>query len=221
MRLLLLSYMRLTHTAPLSQKQMLVDQVSAGLSRRASQQELLEKGVLKRPPTESKSIAAPAVALEKALNLERVGERIAQSINVYVNVASQGSPSKADSDAPAGPSLKERMQTYMTAARESSGAPKTPSIGPGIRERMRAYKEATISKTPAKEEVESKMVDSPTSIKDRMQTFEQEPTQSKSSSPRSPVVGGPSLKERMAAYQENATKKAVDIDPTEEGAKTE
>jgi hypothetical protein len=225
-----------------------VDHVSAGLSKRSSQQELLDRGVLKRPTTESNVIAGVAVVLEKALVSDKVSEKIAERVRAYVGNVS-GDKSSGPKDVEIGSTLKDRMSAYMTAVKESNSSPKSPSLGEGIKERMKAYEDATksspkLEKSPVIiNKVESPKIteaidlapptsitiDSPTSgtespkasLKERMNAY-QEAVQGKSS-PKSPVAAGPSLKERMAAYQETATvssvKKQVDISPSGEGVK--
>jgi hypothetical protein len=201
------------------EKQMLVDNVSAGLSRRSSQQDLLDRGVLKRPPSESNILAASAVALEKAFTSDRISGKIATTIQAYLGISNadqQGGESSG------GLSLKERTDAYMKAIRDANAA---PNLAPGIRQRMRAYEDAAkmspvIKASPTtfmeSESLESKMMDSPqSSLKDRLFAY-QDSTAGKIS-PSSPVIAGPSLKERLALYQESANnmniaKKQVEID---------
>jgi len=206
--------------------------VSAGLSKRSSQQELLDRGVLKRPPGESTIIAGTAVALEKALASDRVSDTIAQRVRAYVGNAS-GERASGAKDVEIGTSVKDRMSAYMNAVKESNNSPKSAQMGEGIKERMRAYQDAAKASptastsspnalkidSPAMEGdialettmsspkmVESKVTDSPPksagSVKDRMNAY-QEAAAGKVT-PKSPVTGGPSLKERLAAYQETA-----------------
>jgi hypothetical protein len=210
---------------------MVVDSVAAGLSRRPSQKDLLDRRVLKRPPSESKIIAAAAVSLERAFTTDRVNDRIATTFQAFAGV-SQTEVTETSGEPSGGISLKDRTQAYMKAVREAN-ATRSPAT-PGIMERMRAYQDAAKSSTsssnfksvsPTKstaglafrdsENDESKTMDSPKmSLKERMQVY-QEATSSKSS-PRSPVLNAPSFKERLATYQETASstpniKKQVEI----------
>jgi hypothetical protein len=231
------------------EKQITADHVSAGLSKRSSQQELLDRGVLKRPTNESNIIAGAAVTLEKALVSDKVSGKIAEKVRAYVGNANEEKTS-APKDVEIVSTLKDRMNAYMTAVKETNSTPKSPSMGEGIKERMKAYQDAAKSSPKAEKSpivldkaspttvteplqlapsspkiaIELSTTESPkSSIKERMGAY-QEAVQGKSS-PKSPITGVPSLKERLAAYQETVSnsptniKKHVDILPSEEGVK--
>ena len=171
--------------------------VSAGLSRRSSQQDLLNKGILKRPPTESQLLAAPAVTLEKALTHDRISDRLLTTIQAYVSVTQTTTEKDKEISSPGGLSVKERMEAYMKAVREANSTPRQNNLGLGIRSRVMAYEQGSKSSSSL---IEAKTAESPTAS---------------SSQSKSPVIEGLSLKERLAAYQETASsprvKKEVEI----------
>jgi hypothetical protein len=207
----------------------------------------LDRGVLKRPTSESNLIAGTAVVLEKALVSDRVHGKIAERATQYVTQASSSkSPSEKTLDT-GGLSLKARMEAYKLAA-SSGGSQKEISVGAGIKERLAAYTAAaqgspkdspkafempreTIALDSPMSLTETKVdspkpfldspkaVDSPSSLKDRLSAYQEAATGK--SSPKSPVVEGPSLKERMAEYQQATSqtnvKKTVEISQGGEG----
>jgi hypothetical protein len=199
----------------------------------------LDRGVLKRPPSESNIIAGAAVALEKAIITDKMSAGIAQKLRQYVDQTSANS-SSSNIKLDTGLGIRERMNAYREAIEKSNASPKPASIGDSLKERMQAYQNATkgspIEKTPidifAPEPTtesptavtETKSEDSPTagSLKDRLSAY-QDAVNSKSP-PKSPTVLGLNLKDRMNAYQEAATtihiKKSVEA-ITSESEKTD
>ena len=187
--------------------------------------------MLKRPPSESHLLASAAVSLERALTTDRVSDRIARAVETYLGVTAAEKEAEASKEIPGGMSVKERMEAYMRAVRDTSTPPRAPGMGPGIRERMRAYQEAAKSSPlVTKAEVEASIpvtlatssadMESPSSIQDRMQAYQEAATSK--TSPRSPPSGGSSLMERLAAYQESASssniKKQVEVSTILSGA---
>jgi len=189
------------------EKNMIVDNVSIGLNKRASKQDLLDRGVLKRPPSESHMLAAKAVTLEKALNTDRVSEGIARTIRAYADVSAmdKAAAKSGDSDIASNVSMRDRMDAYLKAVREANPSPKSPTVGAGIRDRLRAYQDATKSPASFKgdADAESKTVETPlSSLQERMSMYQEAATSK--ISPKSFALEGINLKERL--------EKSVDIE---------
>jgi len=199
------------------EKQLTTNQVSSGFSRRSSQQDLLERGILKRPTSESNVLAGTAVALEKALASDRVSAKIAEKVKAYVGSTNGKSASESKQPDQVGSGVKERMNAYLAAVRESNASAKPVPMGEGIKERMRAYQDATKASQSPKIPSQTLVVQSP-AIEVQSPTIKIEsPRESKAvESPRSPSTEQPidsprstgSLKDRVNAYQEAASSKS-------------
>ena len=163
----------------------------------------MDRGVLKRPPSESHLLAATAVTLEKKLASDRVSDTVALRARTFL-----GNPTSAERNASeiinTGSGLKERMNAYMAAA---SGN-KSPPIGLDIKERMRAYQDAIKSSSSPARSQQTVQVDSPKVAQIAKVFTETSPSQSiaESKTSESPC-SGPSLKERLMAYQGAANTK--------------